>query len=474
MPGQLPPSPKLAGSLRAGEVSAREAVEASLARIDALDPQLNAFLCVQADRALARARELDEGRERGPLHGIPLGVKDLIDVEGMPTTAASRILAGNVARESATVVKRLEAAGAVIVGKLNTHEFAYGALTTSPHFGPARNPWDPGRVCGGSSGGSGAAPAAGLVAGALGSDTAGSVRIPAAFCGISGIRPSTGLVPCRGVLPLAWSFDAVGPMARTAEDCALLLGVIAGHDPADPQSVPVEVQPYAELLAGDIRGLRIGAVRAFFEGTIDPRVAASVDGSLAELRTLGASVEPVELPFLEEARLAQQAIQFPEATSVHLPWLRTRLADYGPDVRIRALAGLHWPPTVYVTGQRARRLIAEAFHRVFERFDLLVQPAMPMIAPRLGETGIEVDGLEGLGSDAAIGEDAYRLAAIRYTAPWSLVGFPAAAVPCGVVAGMPVGLSLVGPRLADALVLRAAHAFQRVTDWHERLPPGSL
>lgn len=466
----LPSVAPLARMLRCGALSAREAVAASLARLEALNPTLNAFLHVDAERALARAAALDRTAARGVLHGVPLAVKDLIDVEGMPTTAASRILAGRVAHESATVVKRLEAAGAVVVGKLNTHEFAYGALTTSPHFGPSRNPWDTGRVCGGSSGGSAAAAAAGLVSGTLGSDTAGSIRIPGAFCGVSGIRPSTGLVPSRGVVPLSFSFDAVGPLARTIEDCALLLEAIAGHDPADPLSAAVGSRPYARELGGDLQGLRVGIVRALFEGAIDPRVGTVVEAAVDELRALGAAVSSIEVPFLEEAWLAQQAIQLPEATSVHLPWLRSRLADYGQDVRIRALAGLHVPPTGYVTAQRARRVIADAFRGLFERHDVLVHPTMPMIAPRLVEGGIEVDGLVGLGSDAAIGEDAYRLAAIRYTAPWSLVGYPAATVPCGFVDGLPVGLCLVGPRLGEVRVLRAADAYQRATDWHERIP----
>lgn len=462
----------LARSLRMGELSAREAVGTALGRIEELDPALNSFLHVDGARALERAGELDRGKERGPLHGVPVAVKDLIHVRGMPTAAASRILAGQVATESATVVTRLEAAGAVIVGKLNTHEFAYGALTTSPHFGPSRNPWDTGRVCGGSSGGSAAAAAAGLVAGTLGSDTAGSIRIPGAFCGVTGIRPSTGLVPARGVLPLAWSFDAVGPIARTAEDCALILEVIAGHDPGDPLSAAVEAVPYSARIEGGIGGLRIGLVQAFFEGRIDPRVATVAMEATAMLRGLGASVEAAEVAFLEEARMAQQAIQFPEASSVHLAWLRSRLPDYGPDVRVRALAGLFWPPTAYVTGQRARRVVADGLHQLFRRFDLLVHPTMPMVAPRIVDGGIAVDGLAGLGSDSPIGEDAYRMAAIGYTAPWSLVGLPAATVPCGLVDGLPVGLCVVGRRLEDAAVLRAAHAFQQATDWHDRRPPG--
>jgi len=460
----------LAFSLRAGKVSPTEAVEGALERIERLDPALNAFLSVQGERALARARELERGSERGALYGVPLAVKDLVDVEGVPTSAASPILAGNVAAADAEVVRRLERAGAIVVGKLNTHEFAYGAMTTSLHYGRAHNPWDTERVTGGSSGGSGAAVAAGLVTGALGTDTAGSVRIPAAFCGVSGIRPSSGLVPTRGVLPLAWSFDAVGPLARTAEDCALLLQEIAGHDPDDPTSVAVPV-PRAEAIAGGIKDLRIGRVGALFERGIDPRVAAVVDEAVDLLRGLGGSFRDVEVPLLDEAGLTEQAVQTPEATSFHLPWLRSRLADYGPDVRLRLLAGLFLDPTTSVTAQRARRVIAAAFAEVFESVDVLVTPTMPVVAPRFVDGRLAVEGLEiGDAKTTAFADDAVRLAIIRHTAPWSLVGYPAASVPCGFVDGLPVGLCVVGRRLDDATVLRACHAFQQETDWHERRP----
>ena len=225
----------LAAAIRDGKLSPREAVQAALERIERADPALNAFLTVRADEALAEADAL--GPPSGPLHGVPIGVKDVIDVAGTRTTAASKVLADNVASADAIVVGRLRAAGAIVVGKLNTHEFAWGATTTSAAFGPARNPWDTERICGGSSGGSGAAVAADLVPGALGTDTAGSVRIPAAFCGVTGIRPTTGRVPNRGVIPVSWTYDTVGPLARTAEDCALLLEVLAGHDPLDSTSI---------------------------------------------------------------------------------------------------------------------------------------------------------------------------------------------------------------------------------------------
>ena len=448
--------------LAAGELAPVEAVRATLERIEALDGTLNAYIAVRGEEALAEAEALaGAGGPRGPLWGAPVAVKDVIDVAGTRTTAGSRVLAASEpAARDAAVVERLRAAGAIVIGKLNTHEFAYGALTTSTAFGPARNPWSPDRVCGGSSGGSGAAMAAGLAAGTLGTDTAGSIRIPAAFCGVTGLRPSTGRVSNRGVLPVARSFDVVGPIARTAEDCALLLEAIAGADPGDPATVSAPVPPYRQHLTGDLCGLRVGVVAELFEGPIDPRVAAAVRDSLAALRGAGATLVDVEIPGLALLGTIQQAIQFPEATEAHLGWLRTRLGDYDPDVRARLLTGLFVPPTAYVLGQRARRLAHEQHRRVLERVDLLAAPAMPVLPPRIGEDTV------------TIGDEPvpYRLSIIPYNSPWSCVGAPAASVPCGLVDGLPVGLALAGRRLDEATVLRAAHAFQAVTNWHERRP----
>ncbi|MGH3024176.1 MAG: amidase [Gaiellaceae bacterium] len=450
---------RLAGALRAGELSPREAVAGCLRRIEAVDPEVNAYIAVRAEEALAEADALLTSGERGPLWGVPVAVKDVIDVAGMPTTAASRVLTDRLPAEDSHVVARLREAGAVVVGKLNLHEFAYGALTTSTRFGPARNPWSPDRVCGGSSGGNGAAIAAGLAAGTLGTDTAGSIRIPSCHCGVTGLRPSTGRVSNRGVVPVAPSFDSVGPIARTAEDCALLLATVAGHDPGDPTSLDKPVPSYDELLGQDVRGLRVGVVTSLVEGA-DARVAEAVEAALAELGSLGAGLVPVEVPLLEQAGTIQQAMQFPEATEVHLEWLRTRLADYEPDVRARLLVGLFVTPEVREAGKRAREAARDGIRRVFEQVELLAAPTMPVLPPRIGSETVELHGHETL----------YRLALIPYNSPWSLVGAPVASVPCGFVDGLPVGLALVGPPFGEATVLGVAHAFQQATDWHERRP----
>jgi aspartyl-tRNA(Asn)/glutamyl-tRNA(Gln) amidotransferase subunit A len=452
---------RLAGLLRAGELSPREAVRASLERIERVDGQLNSFLTVRADEAMDEAEKLEQRGERGPLYGVPLAVKDVIDVAGTRTTAASRILADNVAHADATVVRKLREAGAVIVGKLNTHEFAWGATTTSPHFGPAHNPWDTERICGGSSGGSGAATAADLVPGTLGTDTGGSVRIPASLCGVTGVRPTAGRVSNRGVVPVSWTYDTIGPLARTAEDCSLLLEAIAGHDPADPTTVDTPVPRWSAELEGGVAGLRIGVVAHLFEADVaDERVAAAVEAALGDLAALGAAVERVEAAFLRRAEVVQQLVMLPEAAAAHLGWLRTRLADYGPDVRGRLIAGLLMPASAPITGQRARRALYEEARPLLDRFDLLAAPSMPVVAPRIGEDTVRVGEEELL----------YRRALIPFNSPWSCLGLPAASVPCGQVDGLPVGLALVGRRLQEGTVLRAAHAFQQATGWHEQRP----
>jgi aspartyl-tRNA(Asn)/glutamyl-tRNA(Gln) amidotransferase subunit A len=450
----------LAAAIRRGELSPREAVADALERIERADRAYNSFITVRGEEALAEADALPDAT--GPLHGVPLGVKDVIDVAGTRTTAASKVLADNVAVSDATVVERLRRAGAVIVGKLNTHEFAWGASTTSEAFGPARNPWDTERICGGSSGGSGAAVAAGLVPGALGTDTAGSVRIPAALCGVTGIRPTTGRVPNRGVVPVSWTYDTVGPLARTAEDCALLLDVISGPPADDASTTPRTGTPCLDGIGRGVDGLRIGVVAHLFEEVpLDARVRAAVEAAIGELEGLGARVERLDAPFLRRAEVVQQLVMLPEAAEAHLPWLRTRLADYGADVRARLLAGLLLPASAPITGQRARRALALEARPLFERFDVLAAPEMPIVAPRIGEDPVEVAGQQL----------PYRLSLIPFNSPWSCLGLPTVSVPCGFVAGLPVGLALTGRRLADATVLRTAHAYQQVSGWHDRRPP---
>ena len=362
---------------------------------------------------------------------LTVAVKDVIDVAGMPTTAASKILR-RVPERDATCVARLRAAGATIVGKLNTHEFAYGAITNSPHFGPALNPWNTEHTTGGSSGGSGAAVAAGLVDVALGTDTAGSVRIPAAYCGVTGHRPTPGLVPTDGVFPTAWSLDTVGPLARSAAECRRSLEVMADR-----------------VFETERRELRIGVVTSLFERA-EPEVAAVCDEAM---RMLPGTLSPVRIPLHDEIETITQLVLLPEATALHLPWLRSRLADYGPDVRARLLAGLCLPSTAHVTGLRARRWAREEYERELGGYDLVVSPEMPDTAPRL-------DAIPA----------SYRLRLIPYNSPAALLGLPVTVVPCGFIAGLPVGLALTGRRGEDGVSLAAAEGFQEETDWHLQTP----
>ncbi|MBI1886054.1 MAG: Asp-tRNA(Asn)/Glu-tRNA(Gln) amidotransferase subunit GatA [Chloroflexi bacterium] len=440
------------------ELSPRELTEECLERIEAVEPKLNAFITVTADEALEAARRAEgaiaAGEYRGPLHGIPVGLKDLFATRGVRTTAGSKIMADHVPDEDATVVRRLKEAGAVIVGKLNLHEFAFGATSVNPHYGPVRNPWDTGRIAGGSSGGSAAAVAAGECLAALGTDTGGSIRIPSSLCGIVGLKPTYGRVSRYGVVPLSWALDHVGPMCRTVEDAALVLGAIAGADPLDPSAADVVVPRFESRLDGDVKGLRLGVPREYFFDNVDAEVEAAVRGAVAVLEELGASVREVSLPHLEATPHAVNAIMLPEALAYHQAWLKERPGDYGEDVRLRLELGATYPAVHYVQAQRTRSLIVEEWGRVFEEIDLLVTPATPIPAAAIGEAELTT-----------------TLALIRFTNPFNLSGQPAVSLPCGLTkTGLPIGLQLVGRWWDEATVLRAAHAYERANQWHKVRP----
>src|SRR5919204_1112030 len=354
------PLADVARLLRARAVSPVEVAEAVLARAERLQPALNAFIRIDGEALLLGARQaeeqLDRGDARGPLHGVPISLKDLFDVAGQPTTAGSRILDDHRPSRDATVWARLRGAGALLIGKANLHEFAYGATTVNPHYGATRNPWDTGRIAGGSSGGSAAAVAAGIGYGSLGSDTGGSIRNPAALCGVTGLKPTYGRVSRAGVFPLSWAQDHVGPLARTAYDCALLLDVLAGPDPADPTTLGVEPPRAVEALEtarGDLRGMRAGVLADHRANVADPDVGAVFDRAAAELAALGAEVRDVGLPEEPAALDAGLLILMAEAAAVHLPWLRQRPGDYGPDVRARLEAGALVPAVDYIDAPRA-------------------------------------------------------------------------------------------------------------------------
>jgi aspartyl-tRNA(Asn)/glutamyl-tRNA(Gln) amidotransferase subunit A len=458
---------ELARRIATKAVSPVEVVRAHLERIEAHDRQLRAFITVTADRALDAARAAEaallSGGPVGPLHGVPVALKDLFATAGVRTTGGSRILADAVPVEDATVVRRLAQAGAIVLGKLNMHEFAYGPEGVNAHYGTARNPWDASaaRVAGGSSSGSGVAVAAGLVPGALGSDTGGSIRIPASLCGITGIKPTYGRVSRAGVLPLAWSMDHVGPMTRTAADAALMLRAIAGYDPGDPTTSVLPVPDYAAALTGDLEGLRVGLLRGFFLESATDEVRAAVEAAAAALAAAGARVDEVSLGHLDLTAAGSVAIVASEALAYHAGWLRTRADEYEPEVRDRLRLGVFVTGARYVRAQQARVLVRREVDAALAKRDVLLAPATPIPAPAVGETQTTL----------GTGPSDVRAALIRLTRPFNFSGHPACSVPCGLTGqGLPIGMQLVGRPFDEATVLRAADAWQRLTDWHTRRP----
>ena len=434
--------------VRRRELSPPELTVACLQRIDQVEPRINAFITLMRDEALQAAKqaeaEIAAGNYRGPLHGIPVAVKDLFATAGVRTTAGSRILADNVPAEDSEPVARLKAAGAVILGKLNLHEFAFGATGVNPHYGLARNPWDTGRITGGSSSGAGAAVAAGECPAALGTDTGGSIRIPAALCGVVGLKPTFGRVSRRGVIPLSWALDHVGPLTRTVEDTAIVLGAIAGHDAGDPSSSAEPVPDYRAALGEGVHGLRVGVPREYFFDGVDAEVLEAVRAAIEVLRELGAVVREVSLPHIAEAQAAVTAIMLPEALAYHQRWLAERPQDYGEDIRRRLQLALPIPAVHYVQAQRLRELMAGEWRReVFDKVDILATPAAAVPAAPIEQ-----------------GELQTTMSLVRFTNPFNLLGVPAVSVPCGFTrAGLPVGLQLAGRWFDEATVLRAAHAY---------------
>lgn len=460
---------ELAPLLREGQLSPVEVTQAYLERIDALNPTLNAFITVTGDQALADARRYEEeirrGDYRGPLHGVPVALKDLYDTAGVPTTAASRIYADRVPDEDATSVARLRAAGAVLLGKTNLHEFAYGVTSDSSYFGPTRNPWDLERVPGGSSGGSGAALAAGLCAVATGSDTGGSIRIPAALCGVVGLKPTYGRISCHGLLPLSWALDHPGPMTRTVYEAAVMLAAMAGYDPRDPASADAPVPDYTAGLCQGARGLHVGVDPAWALTGIHDEVRAAFQAALEVLKDLGAEIVEASVPGIEEGMDAALTILSAEATAVHEEFLRMRPVDYQPDVRARLEKGFPIRGIDYGRARRVGERLRRDFTLLFQRVDLFATPMCGIPAPRIGQR------------EAIIGGQTVPVMAplTRYTRVFNLTGLPAISVPCGFSSeGLPIGLQLAGRAWDEATVLRAAHAYEGATGWTRRWPALSV
>ncbi len=449
------------------QVSPVDLVEASLERISAVDERLSSYITVYEDsaRQVAKACEtmMVAGHKLGPLHGIPLGIKDNIGLEGLRTTAGSKVLADWVPDEDATVAARLKGAGAIVIGKTNMHEFAWGGTSANPHYGFVRNPWNTDRFPAGSSGGSGAAVAAQLCFGALGTDTGGSIRLPSAINGIVGIRPTIGRVSNYGVVPLAWSMDTVGPMARSVEDCAIMFGPVAGHDPKDPGSATVPVGDYLTDLRRGVEGVRIGIVSDYFFHHLQPAVHDAVKEALSVFESLGASIVEVEMENIQGNISAQLTVEACEPSTYHQRWLRERPEDYSDDVRLLLEIGEMHLATHYIQAQRYRSLLKREFMEAFKDVNVFICPTLPFTATPVGEMSVVIE--EG-------GEEEDMLGAImQFTGVPSLTGLPALAVPCGFDdEGLSVGMQIIGRPFDEATLFRTGAAYQGATDFHTRAP----
>ena len=447
------------------DVSPVELTNACLARIDRYDRQINAFITVTREQALAVARdmeaELRRGARRGPLHGIPIALKDNIDTAGIPTTAASGVFEDRVPTEDADVVARLQKAGAVMLGKLNLHEFALGGTSAVTYFGPVHNPWSLDRVAGGSSGGSAAAIAADMCFGALGTDTGGSIRIPASLCGIVGLKPTYGRVSNRGVIPMAWTLDHVGPMCKTVEDASLMLTAIAGYDPLDPVSVDTPVAEYGRAIGAQTSKLRVGVVRTPFFDNVDPEVAKAIETAIEVVRKLTAGVTDVQVP--PAGNVA--AVWNPEIYAYHLPWITKTPELYQGATRNLIQGAGKANAAAYAQARRDVDIVRRGIRKVFDTVDLLITPTQRGVAQPIAPQQAPAAGGRGGAPPPGAG-------GLVNTAAFDIYGLPTISVPCGFSAsGLPIGLQISGNHFSESTVLALAHAYERATEWHARRPP---
>ena len=445
-------------ALQQKEVSPVELTGACLERIERLNPELNAFITVTADSALNEARkaeaEIARGEWKGPLHGIPVAVKDLAETAGVRTTAGSVVLKDYVPAADAEVVRRLRAAGAVLLGKLNLHEFAYGGSGIIGHFGAARNPWNPVHITGGSSSGSASAVAAGLCCAAIGTDTAGSIRLPSAFCGLTGLKPSYGLVSTRGIIPLSWSLDHVGPITRSAADAALMLQAIAYYDPQDIYCQRFPPVFYPSAIEESTSALRLGLAREFWNG-VDEEVGRAVDEAISVLQQFTAGAQEISL-----STEADRTVVRCEPYVYHQQHMAAHESDYHPDTLKRIRSGADVTAPQYVQAYRELLRQRREILQRFEQIDLIITPTTPNMPPSFAELEAEPDQLRSR-----------ELVMLRNTRPFNMLGLPAVSLCCGFSRSkLPIGLQIAGAPGADGVVLALAHAYQKHTDWHKKLP----
>ena len=466
---------RLSQEIRRKSISPVELTRDCLARIEKLNPKLNAFISVLADSALAEARcaeqEIHRGNYRGPLHGIPIGLKDLIDTAGIRTTAASAQFKDRIPEEDAEVVRRLRSAGAIILGKQNLHEFAYGGSSMISFFGEIHNPWDLSRITGGSSGGSAASVAAGLGFAAIGTDTAGSIRLPAAYCGVVGLKPTYGRVSARGVVPLSWSYDHVGPIANSAGDAALMLQVLAGYDAGDPGRVDVPVPDFVAAIAQLPPKLRIGVPRAFFFDNLHPEVAAAIEKAIQVFREL--VVGKLHAEIRDDVKLevpTDRTLASAEAYAFHEPFVTRSPELYQPATLARIKSGESISAAAALRASRDLQAMRQLVwgghscppkpHGIFEKVDVLLTPTVPIPPPAIADLKAHPDQLRPA-----------ELLMLRNTRPFNVWGIPTISVPCGFTNdGMPIGLHLAAPPWREELVLQVAHAYEQATEWHKKMP----
>ena len=456
---------ELSGLLRAGEISPVELTEQTLARIEALEPKLNAYITVTAELARAQAREAEreirEGRWRGPLHGIPYAAKDLCFTKGIRTTAGAKIHRDFAPDYDATCVEKLREAGAVLIGKANLHENAYGITSANPHYGPVHNPWDLERIPGGSSGGSAAALSAGCCSFSLGTDTGGSIRIPASFCSLTGLKPTFGRVSRYGVYPLGATLDHVGPFALTVEEAGWIYEAMAGPDENEDATVDRTVELPAFEAEARLEGKRVGVPASFYFEGLDPEVEAACSRALGVFEELGAELVEVQVPDMEELNAIARLVLLAEGAAVHARSLRDRAQDYGEDQRALLDQGQFITAVDYLNAQRRRRELCEVFYSALDEADVIAAPAVPVLPAKIGQKNLTVRGVE----------HDVRLATTRNARGLNPTGLPLLSLPCGFSeAGLPIGLQLVGGLFDEKGLLEAGHAYQGATEWHWRRP----
>ena len=448
-----------------GSVSSLELTELVLKNIERIDPKLNAFIKVLSEESIEQAKKADKARadgiNLGSLHGVPVAVKDLFATKNIATTAGSKILSNWVPEKDASTVSKLKAAGAILIGKCNMDEFAFGGTTENDHYGTTRNPWDTSRSPGGSSGGSAVAVASRMVFSALGTDTAASIRNPAHFCGIVGLKPSYGRVSTSGVVPLAWSLDHVGPFTRTVKDAAIMLNVISGYDIQDSYSSKNKVDDYVTNIETPISGMKIGILKDYFWDPIEPSVDGAVNTAINVLKELGSVNQNVSFDSAHLFPILMNTVLPAEAAAYHKQWLETNQDDYGQKILDRILPGLVVSGPDYINAQRIRDQIKTGFMKMFEQFDVLICPTVPYTAAKIGQL------------EVAVGESKMEasVARTKNLFPFNALGLPAISIPCGFDNNnMPIGFQIIGKPFEESKLLQLGHNYQKVTDWHLMAP----